>query len=268
MVKDKISILMAVYNAEDYLRQAIDSVLAQTYTNWQFIICNDCSTDGTQVILDEYKKIYPDKFVLIRNEKNSRLAFSLNHCLEYADGEFSARMDGDDYIAPDKFEKQINYLRTHTELQLCGTLMQTFDGNDLGRVIAYKEFPDKTDLRHGPVFAHATIMMYTEVYKALGGYTVCARTARSQDYDLWFKFFAAGYKGGMLQEPLYYVREDANAYLRRKAKLYLWAVVTRWKGFNSVKMPIYYYPYVLAPIVAMIRNEARKIVARKKIHTD
>ena len=143
--------------------------------------------------------------------------------------------------------------------------MQTFNENGLGRVIEYKEFPDKYDLRFGPCFSHASIMTYTEVYKKVGGYIVSPRTMRSQDYDLWFRFYAKGFQGANLQEALYFVREDEYAFLRRKAKLYLWVVVTRWKGFRSLHYPIHYYIYVLSPIFALARNEIRKIKARVRL---
>lgn len=127
---------------------------------------------------------------MIRNEKNSRLSFTFNHCLEYATGTFVARMDADDYIAPNRFEKQITYLKSHKDIQLVGTLMQTFnDDGEFGKVITYKKHPNKYDLRVGPVFSHASIMTYKSVYDKLGGYTVSKRTVRSQDYDLWFRFF-------------------------------------------------------------------------------
>ena len=262
MNKGEISILMAVYNCADTLRQSIDSVLAQTYTDWKMIICDDCSTDDTPIIINEYKERHPDKFVIIKNEKNSKLAYSLNHCLEYAQGEYCARMDGDDYIAPDRFEKQVQYLKSHPDVQLVGTWMQMFNEDGLGRIIKYKQFPDKTELRRGPCFAHATVMLYTYVYKELGGYTVLPRTVRAQDYDLWFRFFANGYKGANTQEVLYYVREDANSFLRRKPQLYLWATVTRWKGFRLVGMPLKYYPWVLAALPGMVGNELRKLNVR------
>lgn len=265
MIEGQISILMSVFNCEKTLHQSIDSVLAQTYTNWKFIICDDCSTDGTSKILSEYEKKYQDKFVIIRNEMNSKLAASLNHCLQYAEGEFSARMDGDDYIASDRFEKQIQYLKEHPKIHLVGTLMQVFNENGLGRIIPYKEIPDKYDLRFGPCFSHASIMTYTNVYKTLGGYTVSPRTKRSQDYDLWFRFYARGFKGMNLQEALYFVREDENAFLRRKPQLYFWAMVTRFKGFKTLRYPVKYYVYVLSPLAALFRNEARKLRARVQL---
>ena len=127
MKKDLISVIMAVYNCASTLREAIDSILNQTYTNWEFIICDDCSTDNTLEVVREYEKKYPDKFKVIQNEVNSKLSFSLNHCLKYADGEFIARMDGDDISVPERFEKQIRYLKEHPDVDLCSTLVQRFD---------------------------------------------------------------------------------------------------------------------------------------------
>lgn len=262
MRQGEISILMAVYNCADTICESIDSVLSQTYTNWQFIICDDCSTDDTLTIVRDYAQKYPQKFVVIQNEKNSKLAYSLNHCLQYAQGEYCARMDGDDYIAADRFEKQVAYLQNHPDIQLVSTWMRTFGEEGLGRIIKYKENPNKVDLHKGPCFAHATMMTYTAVYQKLGGYTVSKRTVRTQDYDLWFRFFAAGFKGASIQEDLYFVREDANAFMRRKPKLYLWSIVTRAKGFKMVKMPIKYYPYILSPLVGMVGNEIRKAKVR------
>lgn len=264
MEKGKISVLMAVYNCSDTIRESIDSILKQTYSNWQFIICDDCSTDDTLTIVNEYAKNYPDKFIVIQNERNSKLAYSLNHCLQYAQGEFCARMDGDDYVSPNRFEKQIEYLRKHPDIHLVSTWMQTFNDKGYGRVVKYKELPNKTDLRKSPCFAHATIMVYTDVYKRLGGYTVSPRTVRSQDYDLWFRFYANGFRGANLQEALYYVREDENSFMRRKTKLYLWAVVTKAKGFRAVKMPAKYYPYILLPLVGLVGNELRKAKVKLK----
>lgn len=261
-VSGKISVLMAVHNSARTLRQAVDSILAQTYQNWQFIICDDCSSDNTLDILREYEKNFPGKFKIVRNEKNIFLAASLNHCLQYADGEFSARMDGDDYVSPLRFEHQVKYLKGHPEVQMVGTLRQAFQGDTLGEVIgSYKEFPDQYELRFGSCFAHASIMMYTRVYHALGGYTVSPRTVRSQDYDLWIKFFAHGYKGANMQEVLFFERVDAHSFVRRKPKTYLWQIASRWICFTTLHYPLRYYWRILLPLGHLTVNECRKIRA-------
>ena len=225
-MKRKISVIMSVYNAEDTLRESIDSILTQTYADWEFVICNDASTDGTQKILDEYADNYPEKFILIKNDENKYLAYSLNRCLEIATGYYIARMDADDISDKNRFEKQVRYLQNHSDVDLVGSAMQRFNENGLGVVDAKPEHPDKYSLRYVIPFNHATIMTYKRVYDTLNGYTVSDRTIRGQDYDLWFRFYYEGFRGDNISEPLYYVREDKNAFKRRTFKV-------RWNGFKT-----------------------------------
>ena len=258
-----ISVIMATYNCANTLKTAVDSILAQTYKDWTFIICDDCSTDNTYSLLKEYETQYPDKFVIIKNEKNSKLSFSLNHCLKYANGEYCARMDADDYVSPERFEKQVDFLENNPDMHLVGCALQTFDDDKgLGRVIYCREKPDKYSLLDSPCFPHAAIMTYTRVYNELGGYTVSKRTVRSQDYDLWFRFFAKGFKGDNLKEPLYFMREDENSFLKRKAKQYLWLMVTKFKGYRLLKYPLKSYWHIFLTLGALFRNEFRKLKAR------
>ena len=224
----KISILMGIYNCASTLREAVDSIIAQTYTNWELIFCDDCSTDDTYQIAEYYKNLYPEKIILLRNKYNSKLAFTLNRCIEVATGEFVARMDGDDISMPNRFEKQINYLRKHPDVVLVGTAMQRFsDDGSLGAIAYCKEHPDyNTPYKEGLVFNHATIVAYRYVFEQLGGYTVSPRTVRGQDRDLWYRFLVAGYKGSNIMEPLYMVRENEDAIRRRSAK-------DRWISFKT-----------------------------------
>ena len=224
----KISILMGIYNCASTLKEAIDSILAQTYTNWELILCDDCSTDNTYEIAKHYQQQYPDKIILLKNEKNSRLAFTLNHCLEAATGEYVARMDGDDISVLERFEKQVAFLKSHPDIVLVGTAMQRFsDDGSLGAIAYCEEFPNKdTPYKKGLVFNHATILAYRSVYNELGGYTVSHRTVRGQDRDLWYRFLATGYKGANIKEALYLVRENEAAIKRRTAK-------DRWISFQT-----------------------------------
>lgn len=237
MIKGQVSVIMSVFNCGDLVRTSIDSILAQTYTNWKMIICNDCSTDNTLEIINEYAKKYPDKFLIIQNEKNSRLAASLNHCLKYADGEYCARMDGDDYVTPDRFEEQVNYLKEHTNVDLVGTYMQRFNEDKFSDIVKVPLQPNKYTLKNAVPFNHGTIMTYKRVYDALGGYTVSDVTARAEDVDLWFRFFAAGFCGENIPEPLYFVRENVDAIKRRTVK-------SRW---NAFKIRIYGYRLLKFP---------------------
>ena len=225
MIKGHISVIMGVYNCGEIVRESIDSILAQTYTNWKMIICNDCSTDNTVEILNEYAEKYPEKFLIIHNKNNSRLAASLNYCLKYADGEFIARMDDDDISAPDRFEKQIAFLKENPDIDLVGTYMQRFDGDVYVDVVKTPLKPGKYTLKNAVPFNHATIMTYKRVYDKLGGYTVSPLTVRAEDLDLWFRFFAEGFSGENISEPLYFVRENIAAIKRRTLK-------SRWNAFK------------------------------------
>lgn len=227
-MNNKISVIMGIYNCEKTLPEAIDSIINQTYENWELIMCDDCSADNTYEIARKYKEQYPNKIILIKNETNSKLAYSLNQCLKKATGYYVARMDGDDISLPNRFEKQVEYLNSHPNIQLVGTNMQLFNDSGYLGIEKRPEHTDKWTLHKIIPFNHATIMTYKNVYDDLDGYTVCERTVRGQDYDLWFRFFHKGYMGDNIQEPLYLVREDINAVKRRSFKV-------RWSTFETTK---------------------------------
>lgn len=249
--KGKISILMGIYNCARTLEKAIESILAQTYENWELILCDDCSTDETYELAKRYRDQYPGKIILLRNKTNSRLAYTLNQCLKVATGEYVARMDGDDISMPDRFEKQLVYLKEHPNVVLCGTAMQRFyDDGSLGAVAYCKENPDRFTPHKQLAFNHATIVAYKWVFEKLGGYTVSARTVRGQDRDLWYRFFAADYKGANMQEALYMVREDVEAIKRRTAKDRWISFQTEMFGYKLLHYPWYWY---IKPIVQLLK---------------
>lgn len=245
---------MATYNCADTLKRSIDSILHQTFTDWEFIICDDCSTDSTLDILNDYASHYPQQIIVLRNEKNSKLAFSLNHCLSHCGGEYIARMDGDDESLPERLETQVSYLDNHPEISVVGTAMQTFSEKGDGVVRYTKEYPNERDLVFSSPFCHATIMMRKSAYDAVGGYVVSKRTERAQDYDMWFRFFKCGLKGYNLQLPLYRVLEDASAFRRRTLKSRCYEVVTKLKGYRLLNYPFYTYIFALKPVLAYFRT--------------
>ena len=215
---DKISVIMACYNCEKTMRKSIDSILAQTYTNWVMICCDDGSTDNTWEILTEYKEKYPDKFVIIQNEQNKKLPYSLNHCLEYVETEFVARMDADDWSLPERFEREIVFLKEHPEYDLVSTGVTVFDGNKkIASIIKYPE-PTKETMLKQNAFSHATIMTYKNVYDSLGGYSLEPYAVRCEDFELWCRFLVAGFKGYNIPDELYVMVENKSAAKRRTLK--------------------------------------------------
>ena len=123
----KISIISGIYNCANTLSEAIESILSQTVTDWEWILCDDASTDGTADVVRGYQEKYPQRFVLLQNETNRGLNYTLNRCLKEAKGEYIARMDGDDLCAPDRFEKELAVLETEPEIDIVSTSMTFFD---------------------------------------------------------------------------------------------------------------------------------------------
>ncbi|ASB87264.1 glycosyltransferase family 2 protein [Bacillus sonorensis] len=247
--KPKVSVIMGVYNCEDTLAESIESILSQTYKNWELIICDDASSDRTYEIARQYADHYSDKIRLIRNKKNKRLAASLNHCLQYAGGKYIARQDGDDISLPRRFEKQVAFLETQSHYQVVGSGMIAFDENGVRGVRMMPPSPAPRIMAKGTPFCHATIMMRAEAYQALKGYRVGRRTRRMEDIDLWLRFFEAGYRGYNLQEALYKVREDESAFKRRKLSYSIDNAFIVYDACRRLKLPLSDYAYILKPII-------------------
>ena len=247
----KVSVIMATFNAADTVDEALESIAAQTYENWELVVCDDASTDDTLQHLEVFARKYEGRVVVLRNEVNSKLSFSLNRCLEHASGELIARMDADDRSVPERFAKQVDFLASHEGTSVVGTAMQRFDSNGLKDVLELAEKPDRWSMRHGVPFAHATVMVRKEAYEALGGYTVSRRTERGQDYDLWFRFFAAGFQGANLPEPLYQVREDEAAIKRRTFTVRWRSYQTTLIGFKLLGYPKRWY---IRPTLALAKG--------------
>lgn len=214
----RVSIIMGIYNCESTLAEAIESILSQTFEEWKLIMCDDGSKDSTYKIAEEYQKKYPEKIVSIKNDKNMGLNYTLNHCLEYADTEYIARMDGDDISLPERLEKEIDFLDTHSEYAIVSCPMIYFDEN--GEFMRGKGTgePDLAMMCRATPFCHAPCMVRQEAYQAVGGYAVSEKRLRVEDWDLWIRMYEKGFKGYNLSEHLYKMRDDRNAYSRRKMK--------------------------------------------------
>lgn len=268
IVNPDVSIIMATYNCEKTICAAIDSILCQDFSSWEFIICDDCSQDGTLKLLEEYRSKWPDKFVILKNKVNSKLPYSLNRCLKCARGKYIARMDGDDISKPGRLKEQYLFLEANPSFAVVGTNMEQFDEDCVFGEIRMKEHPTSKELLTSTPFCHATIMMRSEVYKAIGGYTESKRTVRGQDIDLWFKFFSKGYVGYNITKPLYQVRENRNAVKRRKLKYRFYECVTRIKGFRMLGFPLYQYAYAFFPVLLYFipSKYKRKLRTRREIN--
>ncbi len=178
----KVSVIMPVYNGEKYLREAIESILSQTFKNFEFIIINDGSTDKTEDIILSYRD---PRIVYIKNEINLKIVETLNKGLAYASGEYIARMDADDISLPDRLKMQVNYMDRHKNVGVCGCSIEIFGEEKILHWSGSKNDKDiKAKLFFNTQFAHPTVMMRRSIFlKNNFNYSVLHIGA--EDYALW-----------------------------------------------------------------------------------
>lgn len=251
MVRPRISVIIGIYNCAPTLVEALDSLYSQTYQDFKIILCDDGSTDDTYNVASNYAAKH-DNIILIKNEKNMGLNFTLNHCLEYADTEYVARMDGDDISLPTRFEKEINFLDNNPEYSIVSSPMIYFDEHgEFGRGKGGKE-PTKQDFIYGTPICHAPCMVRSEAYKSVDGYSVDKRLLRYEDYNLWMKMMAKGYRGYMLEEQLYMMRDDRNAVNRRSFKGRINGIYAHYLAHKTLKLP--WHKYVVFVIFSIAKG--------------
>lgn len=261
----RISVIMGIYNCADMLGEAIDSLLNQTYQDFELIMCDDGSVDSTYEVALKYQSKYPEKIKLIKNEKNMGLNYTLNHCLKCAQGEFIARMDGDDICDPTRFEKQVKFLDENPDIAIVSSDMNFFDEYGVWGKTSVKKEPQKSDFIKETQFCHAAAMVRKEAYDAVEGYSVDKKLLRVEDYHLWIKMYAAGFKGVNIQEPLYSMRDDRTAQGRRKFKYRINEAYVKGLAVKKLKLPAYNYVLCAKPIVlGLVPPFVYKILHKKR----
>jgi glycosyltransferase involved in cell wall biosynthesis len=189
-VNPLVSVVMAVYNGEKYLTEAIESIQKQTCQDFEFIMIDDASTDRSGEIIEKFQR--SDKRIrAIRNEKNSGLGVSLNRGVSITKGQFIARMDADDISQPDRFERQLTYLKQNPGILVLGgsCIMIDEQGKEKGTTI----FPNDPDLMrwnmllgNGMIIVHGTAMFRREFFERFGNY---GKFRAAQDFELWTRTF-------------------------------------------------------------------------------
>jgi glycosyltransferase EpsE len=256
----KISVIMGVFNGENNVSKAIDSILNQTYKDFQFIICDDASTDNSFNIIKEY--VHKDnRILLLKNEVNLGLAATLNRCLDFAKGDYIARMDDDDFSLPNRFEKQIEFLETNPDCTILGGGVKLYDEQGSYGTRLTKKNPDKIQVYKGSPFIHPTVLIRKGAINEVGGYTVAEYTKRTEDYDLWNKLYQAGYKGSNLQEVVLNYYEGRDSYKKKKFKYRLDSVKLRniWRKKINISFHIYSITIIRILVAGML---PKKILQR------
>ncbi len=248
----KVSVIMGIYNCADVMSSSIDSIINQTFTDWELIMCDDGSADDTYEVALKYVEKDP-RIKVIKNDKNMRLAYSLNQCLKIAQGEYIARMDADDISLPHRFERQVAYLDEHPEMAVVASRVIVFDetGDKFVRSIA-GDYPMRQKVNLSVPFIHPTIMMRKSAYNQVGGYTVSTDTMRAEDLDLWYKFRLAGLDGYNIQEPLLKYHESLNDMKKRSLKAAIGMVKINKKYYKLLNVPLRFRFLAVKPLVSAV----------------
>lgn len=201
----KLSVIMPAYNCQETICQAVDSILNQTFGDFEFIIINDGSTDKTTGLLESYLK--NDKRIVLINQENRGVTKSLNRALWVSRGDFIARQDADDISSVDRLQKQLTFLKDNPDIGFAGCSCEIIDkDNKFLNLVYIKNDPKNINfvLRKNNIFCHGSMMFRRNVLEKSGGYREFFRYA--QDYDLYLRLIEFS-SAGSAETVLYKRRE-------------------------------------------------------------
>lgn len=231
-----ISVILPCYNGAPFLREAVDSVITQTFGNWELILVDDGSTDETKAIMDSYND---PRIQYLQNDGNKGLVFSLNRALAAASGDYIARMDADDICKPQRFEKQVAFLESHPEVTVFDVRQEFIDGNGnptggYNSDITGAETISAT-MPWFNCMGHPSVMMRAEAAKNFG-----YRKVIYEDYDLWLRMLNEGLKLERTLEPLLLYRVHAASITTlSKQKNQHFKKIADTKLFYLCHLPLY-----------------------------
>lgn len=251
MNRDLVSIIIACYNAEDYIDGCLNSLMKQTYQNFEIIICDDSSTDNSLEILKRWQE-KDSRIHVLYNKKNMFAAYSRNRCIESSRGQFIMIQDIDDASKEDRIEVLVNNIKEH-KVDFASSAVFEFDENinKVNSIVMKKhEFPIKKNFLWNLPFNHPATMFTRECITKAGGYRVAKETRRGQDYDMFMRMYSMGFKGMNVMQPLYYFRVDSANINRRNWAARKDEIRIRYYGFKELKLMPLGLIFVFKPIVA------------------
>ena len=246
-----VTVVMGIYNPDNQseLKEAIESVLNQTLTDIEFIICDDGSNEETKKTLEEFEK--KDNRIKILTQKTNRgLAAALNHGIKEAKGKYIARMDGDDISKLNRFQVQYDFLENNQEYAFVGSNAELIDKHGVWGIRKMPVAPRARDFLPYSPFIHPSVMIRKESYLKCGGYQEGKGTWRSEDYEIFMRMYGLGIRGYNLQEILFQYRENQNAYCKRKYKYRIDEARIRNQYFKQLEVPfISRILYTMKPLI-------------------
>lgn len=265
-----VSVILPSFNGARYLREAVDSIVRQTFQDWELVVVDDGSSDDTAAIMTGY----PDgRIRYLKNEGNKGLVYSLNRAIGASTGRYIARMDADDFSQPERLEKQVIFLERHPEIAVYDVRQQFI--NDAGNPTGYfnSDITGTENIRRKmPWFncmGHPSVMMRAEVARKFG-----YRKVVYEDYDLWLRMLNDGLKLQRSLEPLLLYRVHAtsittlskqkNQHFKKIADtklFYLWRLpLHKWFTFFNLQvliaMKMDYLTWVFKKIKSVFQSSA------------
>ncbi len=248
--RPEISVLMGIYDKSknvSMLRRSVESIQNQSFCDFEFLICDDGSSKEVKQYLDNAAQKDP-RIRLVRAGDMFLLPVKLNQCLKKARGKYIARMDGDDFSYPERFQKQIDYLSKHPEIAFVGCNVNLIRNEKIIRKQCFPENPHIRDFYMTQPYIHPTLIFRREVLEAVNGYSEEKYVVLCEDYDLLLRLYAKGFSGANLQEILFDYTIPMTAKGNRKMRHRWNETVTRWHRFREMGLLPGALPYVIKPI--------------------
>lgn len=233
MPAPSISVIMSVHNGDRYLAQAIESILGQTFADFEFLIVDDGSTDNSAAIVEGYA--VRDARIHLISQTNQGVTKSLNRALERAVGEFVARMDADDIALPSRLERQVHELRSSSDLVVvgCEVELTTSDGlwlGSRGHAAQHAEIRRRLLLGDGGALTHPAVMMRASALREIGGYDEAFAVA--QDLDLFLRLSEIGRAANLSETLLLWRQHDASI---NRTRYHTWVAMKRQAIENTIE---------------------------------
>ncbi len=238
-----LSIVMSVYNSEESLSKAIESILKQSINDFEFILIDDGSTDESFAIMRAYSE-KDNRIKIIRNKTNLGLTKSLNKAISLSKGEFIARQDADDFSLPNRLKYQLNFLKKHPNYAFCGTNGYWIQNmKEMIKLFTFSEI--LKDLIADNCFLHSSVMIRTYIFQKFGKYN--EKYTYSQDYELWSRLiYRNRLKAANLTEKLIMRSKPQYRFLRRNKKKFL------IQKYNCIKIKFRNLRYARCKIKAIL----------------
>lgn len=230
MTKPRVSVLMPAYNASSYIGEAIQSIINQSYKDWELIIADDASTDSTPSILADWEK--KDRRIrVLHNTTNLNISKNRNKLISHAKGEYIAWQDADDVSLTHRLERQVDYMENHPEVGICGGYLELFTGN---RILGVRRYPENDAELRQLVFRYAVVsqpaaIIRRKCFEELGDFDPTIPLSQAEDLDMALRI-GSRYKFANLQERVIRYRvHPASATFKKQRQMEINTIVIRRK---------------------------------------